>query len=379
MVCLDQYLIRQQSVWGGERQTGKAGLCRCFAGIVENSVGCFGRESPMSTREDVARMAGVSGATVSYVLNNTKRVTPQVRERVLEAANTLGYRPNLVARSLVMKQTMHVALLVDNLMNPYYGQLAEGVQSVASRYGYLVSSLAVNVSNRASLLELTSRGVDGILFAVGSHDDMKECVGDHLSVPCLWGSEAPSYRNAIFHMVHCLKEKGHEKIAFLSGMPVEKTNHYRYRFFVEALKQEGLPVCQALVVDGRQNGNTDEQAGIEATKELLRRKEVFTAIFAVNDLMALGCYRQLRLEGYQVPRDVSLVGCDGIPFLENMYPALATLDMKGFEVGQHMMYSLLEKIQPKWEGLARKDQIEGEFLERESVAEAPRYGSFRSR
>ncbi len=192
----------------------------------------------MSTREDVARMAGVSGATVSYVLNNTKRVTPQVRERVLEAASTLGYRPNLIARSLVMKQTMHVALLVDNLMNPYYGQIAEGVQSVASQYGYLVSSLAVNVSNRASLLELTSRGVDGILFAVGSHD-IQKYVGDHLSVPYLWGSEAPSYRKAIFDMVRCLKEKGHERIAFLSGMPVEWSGHYRYHYFVEALRQEG--------------------------------------------------------------------------------------------------------------------------------------------
>ena len=323
----------------------------------------------MSTREDVARMAGVSGATVSYVLNNTKRVTPQVRERVLEAASALGYRPNLVARSLVMKQTMHVALLVDNLMNPYYGQITEGVQSVASRYGYLVSSLAVNVSNRASLLELTSRGVDGILFAVGSHD-IREYVGDRLAVPYQWGSEAPSYRKAIFDMVRCLKEKGHKRIAFLSGMPVEWTSHYRYHYFVEALEQEGLPVCQELIVNGRQDGNTDEQAGREAVRELLCRKEPFTAVFAVNDLMALGCYRQLRLEGYQVPRDVSLIGCDGIPFLENMYPALATLDMKGFEVGQHMMYSLLAKIHPKWENLAQEGRVEGEFLERESVGEA---------
>lgn len=323
----------------------------------------------MSTREDVARMAGVSGATVSYVLNNTKRVTPQVRERVLEAASTLGYRPNLIARSLVMKQTMHVALLVDNLMNPYYGQIAEGVQSVASQYGYLVSSLAVNVSNRASLLELTSRGVDGILFAVGSHD-IQKYVGDHLSVPYLWGSEAPSYQNAIFDMVRCLKEKGHERIAFLSGMPVEWSGHYRYHYFVEALRQEGLPVCQALVINGRKDGNTDEQAGMEATQELLARKEPFTAVFAVNDLMALGCYRQLCLAGYRVPREISLVGCDGIPFLESMYPALATLDMKGFEVGQRMMYSLLGKIHPKWEGLAQEGGIEGEFLIRESVGEA---------
>lgn len=320
----------------------------------------------MSTREDVARLAGVSGATVSYVLNNTKQVTPEVRKRVLKAAKDLGYQPNMVARSLVTKQTMHVALLVDNLTNPYYCQIAEGVQSVASEHGYLVSSLAVNVSNHTSILELTSRGVDGILFAVGTHD-VHTYIREDIPAFFLWEQEELSYRNAIFDMVRCLKEHGHERIAFLSGIPIEQANHYRYIHFLEALREEHIPFDPELVVNGAAFGDTDERAGMEATRRLLDRGVPFTAIFAVNDLMALGCYRQLRLAGYRVPEDVSVVGCDGIPILAHMYPALSTLDMKAFEVGRRMMYSLIEKMYPGKTKQPLDWKIEGEFLNRESI------------
>lgn len=324
----------------------------------------------MSTREDVARMAGVSGATVSYVLNNTKKVTPEVRSKVLKAAEKLGYKPNMVARSLVTKRTMHVALLVDNLTNPYYCQIAEGVQSIACEYGYLVSSLAVNVSNHSSILDLTSRGVDGIIFAVGSHD-VHQYVREDIPTFFLWENEELSYKKAIFDMVHCLKECGHERIAFLSSIPIEQSNHYRYIHFTEALKQEGLPLYDELVVDGEPFCDTDEKTGMKAAMALLERKVPFTAVFAINDLMALGCYRQLRLHGYRVPEDVSLVGCDGIPITASTYPSLSTLDMKAYEVGKQMMKGLIHKMHPGWVEFHEGWKLEGEFVKRESVGEAP--------
>ena len=314
----------------------------------------------------MAKMAGVSGATVSYVLNNTKKVTPEVRAKVLKAAEKLGYKPNMVARSLVTKQTMHVALLVDNLTNPYYCQIAEGVQSIACEYGYLVSSLAVNVSNHASLLDLTSRGVDGIIFAVGSQD-VRQYLREDIPTFFLWENEELSYKKAIFDMIHCLKEYGHERIAFLSSIPVSQPNHYRFIHFKESLRQEGLTLYKDLVVDGKPFCDTDEKTGMELTHVLLSRKAPFTAVFAINDLMALGCFRQLRLNGYRIPEDVSLVGCDGIPITANTFPSLSTLDMKAYEVGRQMMKGLIHKMHPGWVDFQANWKLEGEFVERESV------------
>lgn len=119
----------------------------------------------MATRKDVAEYAGVSVATVSYVVNHTKHVTPEVQARVEEAIRELHYTPNLVARSLVTRKTQHVAMLVNNLKNPYYTELLAGAQAVASKKDYIVSTIMIDYSNPEGGLKLASRGVDGVILA----------------------------------------------------------------------------------------------------------------------------------------------------------------------------------------------------------------------
>ena len=102
----------------------------------------------MATRKDVADQAKVSVATVSYVVNHTKNVTPEVRARVEEAIKELDYRPNMIARGLAMKQTQHVAMFVNNLKNPYYSEMLAGAQTVASEHGYIVSIIMIDYSNQ---------------------------------------------------------------------------------------------------------------------------------------------------------------------------------------------------------------------------------------
>ena len=106
----------------------------------------------MATRRDVAQRAGVSVATVSYVMNDTKNVTPEVRERVMRAVDELDYRPNLLARGLSTRETRHVAMLVDNLSNPHYCEVLSGAQEVASKNGYIVSVISVDFSNTRDVL-----------------------------------------------------------------------------------------------------------------------------------------------------------------------------------------------------------------------------------
>ena len=136
-----------------------------------------------STRKDVAKMAGVSVATVSNVINKTKQVTPKVKEKVEMAIKELNYSPNLVARSLSTRRTQHVAMLVNNLRNPYYTEMLAGAQSVASKKGYIVSIVMVDYADSQENLKLTSRGLDGVIVATIQTNKTVELLGDR--IPCV--------------------------------------------------------------------------------------------------------------------------------------------------------------------------------------------------
>lgn len=323
----------------------------------------------MSTRKDVAKLAGVSVATVSYVLNNTKHVTPEVHKRVMDAVRELDYSPNLVAKSLATRQTRHVAMLVDNLKNPYYCELLEGIQELAARNGYIVSVVLVDVAKRKSILELAARGVDGIILALGTHD-VREYVGKNIPLSFAGKRVVLDYQEAVLQMVQCLKSHGHTKIAFLSGFSSSDPSNERYFCLEKAMRQEGLVLDPDLIVEGQPFGRTDEQEGKRAVEELLGRKKEFTALFAINDLMALGAYRGLREAGYTVPEDISLVGCDAVRLMEMMSPSLSTLDTHAFETGQALMEALILEIFPERDVEKKSWKIPVTFVPGESIGVA---------
>lgn len=317
----------------------------------------------MVTRKDVALKAKVSEATVSFVINNSKNVTSEVKERVLAAVKELNYQPNLVARSLVTKQTKHVAMLIDNLKNPYYCEILEGAQWVASKAGYIVSVISIDNSNKQDILELASRGVDGVVLALVK--EFEECY--QLNIPYVCDEVFIDYKKAIFDMVECLVKKGHKKIGFLSGISLRKPNHVRYRCFIDALKQSGLTPNERLIVDANLDESTDEKAGEDAMKELLLRKEEFTAVFAINDLMALGAMKAIRDAGLNIPQDISIVGCDYLKMLDYVAPTLSTLDVEAFKVGCSLMEKLLDTIKGE---ACTKEIIQAKFLCKDSIAQA---------
>lgn len=320
----------------------------------------------MATRSDVAKLAGVSEATVSFVINNTKNVTPEVHQRVMSAVKTLGYRPNLIARSLATNHTRHVAMLVDNLKNPHYCEMLEGAQQVASQHGYIVSVLSMSSSNMRTVADLVARGVDGAILTLVEDPPanyLKEripCVtaDSHVTIDC---------RQAIFDMVLCLKQHGHEKIAFLSGLPLEE-KHPRQIHFREALAYYGLPCIESLFVDEGHSYQTNEEAGMHTMQALLNRNQSFTAVYALNDLMAIGAAKVLRANSYSIPKDVSIIGSDHLHILDYFHPPLSTLDVYSYDTGSALMTLLIETIDnlPK-----TKVHIEAKFLQKESIAQAP--------
>ena len=327
----------------------------------------------MVTRKDVAEYAGVSVATVSYVVNHTKRVSPEVEKRVRDAVETLGYRPNLVARSLVTKETYHVAMLVDNLKNSYYTSILEGAQSVANDYGYIVSSLLIDYANRNSVLELTARGVDGYIILATEKQKLKRLLKNQCWVMTDECDIILDYQQGMMEAVKSLKEQGHEKIAFLSGLHIADVSHHsRLKLLRKAMKKYGLTINEKLFIDGNPKQTTDEEAGMEAARRLLDTGEAFTAVIAINDLMAIGAIREFYLQGIRVPEDVSVIGCDNIS--ETMYstPSISTIDVQSFEQGRALMKKLISII---------KDQpfepvtITGKYIERESVAQCKQKNS----
>lgn len=319
------------------------------------------------TRKDVAKLANVSVATVSYVLNNTKHVTPEVRTRVLDAAKALDYHPNLIAKSLSTKETKHIAMLVDNIENPHYVRLLMGIQHVAIKHGYIVSILPSSQLEENNGAELVGRGIDGIILA--TEYSTKDIAKYHIPIICANSSACINYRPAIFNMVKVLQDLGHKKIAFLSGLSLDYEQHTRYHDFKAALEYYKLEINDALFINGK--GLTDEQAGYDSAEHLLATGLEFTAVFALNDLMAIGAMRRFSEAGLRIPEDISLIGCDGIKETLFTMPSLSTLHSHTYTFGKQLMSHLLNVLNPQSADITEFSPLQAELIIRESIGRAP--------
>lgn len=318
----------------------------------------------MVTRKDVARLAKVSEATVSYVINDTKHVTPEVRKKVLDAVKELHYTPNMVARSLVTNHMYHVVMLVDNMKNPHYNDVMEGMQLEASQKGYLVSVISVDTSDNTMLKGLAARGVDGVILAT-SQDTVNKLLPPTLSKIGIGELVETDFHQAMLDMIERLVNLGHRKIAYLSGLKMSNPLHNRYQCFCEALRFYGIEYDEQLFVDGDEQERTNELSGVCAAKELLSRKREFTAVVTTNDLMAIGAARIFWENGYCIPRDISLVGCDNLSILQWFTPTLTTMDVGSFETGQAAIKGFIHMINGEE---YKKHIVKVKFLEKESIS-----------
>jgi DNA-binding LacI/PurR family transcriptional regulator len=285
------------------------------------------------TIRDVAAAAGVSITTVSRALNESGRVGPATRDRVLDAAQQLGYEPNDLARSLHGKATGTIAVLVPDITNPFFPELVNGVQEVANEHGRLL--LLCQTSEDAGiavqeLLHLRRKRVDGVVLVGGlaGGEDLSAAlagmpivtVDRDTSVDDAWvvrSNHRLGGRLATEHLI----ELGHERIAHIGGpadLSVAEDRHDGYR---QALEDAGLAYDESLVVQG----DFLEQSGYDGVRALRRRRRGFTALFCGNDMMAIGALRALDDVGLAVPQDVSVVGFDDIHLASYLRPGLTTV------------------------------------------------------
>ncbi|HEY8348087.1 MAG TPA: LacI family DNA-binding transcriptional regulator [Symbiobacteriaceae bacterium] len=333
------------------------------------------------TIKDVAREAGVGLATVSRVLNNSGPVSPETRERVLAAARALGYVPNLHARSLVSRATGTVGLIIPDITNPFFPAVTRGVEDAASQAGYTV--FLCNTDNdpakeETDVRKLRERCVDGIIF-VGSQARRKrlerllqdgipvvvtdrevpDLDADSVLVDNNWGARA-----AVRHLI----DLGHTRIAHAAGHRQTPTGQDRYAGYCAALEEAGLPVDESLVFWGE----FTIESGIQAGQVLLGRSPRPTAVFAGNDLIALGVIRAAREAGLRVPEDLSVVGFDDIPLAALVSPPLTTVRQPAYEMGRLAMTMLLERMSGRVTGAGRHHVFRPELILRGSTR--PRSG-----
>jgi LacI family transcriptional regulator len=310
--------------------------------------------SASATLRDVARLADVHPGTVSRALNleTRKLVNDETAQRVLEAAATLGYRPNPIARGLKTNRSYTVGVLVPDLMNPLFPPIVRGIQDKLEQAGY--TPLIANTDNdrereRNDFEAMRARQVDGVITATArlDHGVLDEMAAAGLPIVLvnrrvddgpLPSATADDHEGARLAVAH-LAALGHTRLALLAGPQELSTGRLRREGFLDGMAEAGLEVDPELV---RFGAAFTEPEGARLCRELMTRYP--TAIVAGNDLMALGCYDVFLELGLHCPSDISVIGFNDMPFSERFNPPLSTIRIPQYEIGAAAAELLLEQL-----------------------------------
>ncbi|MFF6996982.1 LacI family DNA-binding transcriptional regulator [Streptomyces sp. NPDC008313] len=314
----------------------------------------------MATMVDVARHAGVSVATVSHVLNDTRPVRPRTRQAVLDAIDELGYTPNTLARSLVTSRTRSIGLAVSAISNPYFTEILQGVEAAALEHGY---SLLIADPHDDPVHELKAvrllheRRVDGVIIAPSAGPG--ELVGHLLrhAVPAVFldrlvdPAAAPGdparfdqvcaeSTEPTTRLVGHLTGLGHKRVGLVAGLPGLSTTTERITGYRHGLAAAGLPYDERLVV----HGDSAAEGGERATRALLALGVPPTALVTANNAMTIGALRALRERGLSVPGDLALCCFDDFPWADLFSPRLTAISQPSKEIGARAVRLLLERL-----------------------------------
>jgi len=311
--------------------------------------------TPVTIR-DVARVAKVHPGTVSRALNAETRglVNQETAERVMRAAQELGYRPNPIARGLKTNRSYTIGVLIPDITNPLFPPILRGIEDRLDDAGY--TSLIVNTDNdpereRSYLEALRARQVDGFISATARLD--QEFLADlaaggvplvlvnrsleDRSVPAVTVDDRQGIRLAVEHVARL----GHSRIGHVAGPQNISTGHRRYLGFLEAMRAAGL---EALGEHVRFSTSFTEAEGARVSSELLDGADDITAIVAANDRLAIGCYDTLEARGLRCPDEVSIVGFNDMPFVDRLRPPLTSVRVPQREIGTEAANLLLQRL-----------------------------------
>ena len=328
------------------------------------------------TIRDVARVAKVSVATVSRALNGHENVTEAVRRRVLAVASELRYSPHHAARSLSSRRTHTIGVVLPDLHGEFFSELMRGIDQVARERGLhlLVSSYHGHPEEQAAALRAMRGRVDGLLVMSPHAGDLDFLTENLAALPAVLINSQPTQAGQVAigidnyggarRMVEHLQARGHRRIAFIAGPENNFDAHERLRGYRDALLAVD-PAAEPLVLPG----DFSEASGHLAGQRLLSIAPRPEAVFAANDMMALGCLYALNQAGLRVPQDMALAGFDDIPLARYVMPSLTTMRVNIAELGAHAMRVLLDLYAGESVGDALAALVP-ELIARESSAES---------
>ncbi|MGC8787258.1 MAG: LacI family DNA-binding transcriptional regulator [Anaerolineae bacterium] len=331
----------------------------------------------MSTMKDIAEAAGVSVATVSHVINETRYVSDELRARVLKAMEELNYHPNILARSLRLGKTHTIALIVPDNSNPFFAEIARVAEMIGfeNDYSVILCNSNKSVEREAAYLEvLIAKKVDGIIFiAAGSNQEhLQELAREGIPV-VVADRDVPqtladvvlvNHEQGAYDATNYLISLGHRRIACIAGPSPLTPSGDRVRGYKRALAEAGIPFDERLVVPCTES----YLSGETAMEKLLDLDRPPTAVFAYNDMIAIGVLRALANAGLRVPGDISIVGFDDIFLASALVPSLTTVAQPIVELATLATELLISRIRGNNTQPGQRIMLETKLVVRESCA-----------
>ncbi len=309
--------------------------------------------------KEVARVANVSPSTVSLVMNNGPGVSDETRYRVQKIVEALGYRPNMVARSLVKGRSHAIAFFITSSLNPVFPELAAGMEEVLRKHGYSLSIISTHGDKYLEAVEietLRSRGIDGIITSDASIDGQNLIPLVRSGYPVVsimrrvYDAEDMDYvivdgiMGSYLAAEHLIR-MGHNRIAMIRGPMNTSTGIERFQGAVKALEDYGIPLINTLVYQG----DFFHKSGYEGTRQFLNlpNDQRPTAIYATNDDMALGAFEAILDAGLRIPHDVALAGFNNVATTGLRSVEITTISQSKQEMGRLGVQRLIDKIEKK--------------------------------
>jgi LacI family transcriptional regulator len=326
------------------------------------------------TLREVAARVGLAPGTVSAVLNNapsSHAIPEPTRKRIQAAAQQLDYRPNFLARSLRKRRTYTVGLIIEEIGDAYGSMIISGVEAHLRQHNYFF--LTVIHRHDATMLRehshlLLERGVEGFITVDTTLQEPLPlptvCVAGHRTLKGVTNIVLDQERGARVALEHLLS-LGHRKIAFMKGQPRSSDSEDRWKAVCKVAHQLGLQMDPDLIVN-LEFDDPSPQLGYPYAKQLLSRKKPFTALFAYNDISAIGAIRAIQEQSLKIPQDVSVVGFDDIPWAAFHTPSLTTVQQPLGKMGQMAAEALIRMIE-QGEGRSSEIAIEPTLIVREST------------
>jgi DNA-binding LacI/PurR family transcriptional regulator len=328
----------------------------------------------MVRRNDVAKLANVAPSTVSNVINGTKYVSEECRDKVEKAIKKLNYEPNLIARSLKKNNTKSIVVFINDLYNSYYAEICDGILEVAYNNGYTVIICLANDSKKEYYNEFYSRRMDGMInlskmfVSETAYEKLKNIAHVNIRKFDNEFSVSINYVKAIEDFVKNLKVSGKKNLGFITGTAIEDIkNDTRYIALKHFTNLEGINFDEKNILYRQDVTNCNQSdIGYEEMEKLLKLSPEIDAVFCINDLLAYGAACALHQKDKQIPKDISICGCDNVFFSRFCEPAISSMTFDKVEFGRTCMHLLLAQIDNN--GSFEKQHIMlAEYVKRESV------------